>query len=111
MSKERYEEAETILANYHANGDKTNPTVRFEYKEIRETLRLEFEFKKSSSYTDFLKTKGNRYRLALLISLGVISQYSGNALFSNYMNKIYDSAGITIQNQKIPVSHSLTRTA
>jgi hypothetical protein len=104
VSKERYEEAETILADYHANGDKTNATVRFEYREIRETLRLEFEFKKTSSYMDFLRTKGNRYRLALLISLGIISQYSGNALFSNYMNKIYDSMGVTSQNQKIPVS-------
>jgi hypothetical protein len=53
---------------------------------------------------DFLKTKGNRYRLAILISLGIISQYSGNALFSNYMNKIYNGMGITSQNQKIPVS-------
>lgn len=108
ISKERYEEAETILAKYHANGDKNNATVRFEYREIRETLRLEFEFKKTSSYLDFIRTKGNRYRLALLISLGVISQYSGNALFSNYMNKIYNSMGITSQNKKIPLNAGQT---
>ncbi|CZR60860.1 related to hexose transporter protein [Phialocephala subalpina] len=45
-----------------------------------------------------------RYRLAILISLGIISQYSGNALFSNYMNLIYKSAGITAQNQTIPLN-------
>jgi hypothetical protein len=106
ISKERYEEAETILAHYHANGDKQNATVAFEFREIKETLRLEFEYKKTSSYLDFLKTKGNRYRLALLISLGIISQYSGNALFSNYMNLIYTSMGITEQNKKIPVIFS-----
>ena len=106
VSKERYEEAETILAKYHANGDKTNATVAFEFREIKETLRLEFEYKKASTYADFLRTKGNRYRLALLISLGVISQFSGNALFSNYMNLIYEGAGIKDQNQKIPVSSS-----
>jgi len=53
---------------------------------------------------DFLRTKGNRYRLAILLSLGIISQYSGNALFSNYMNLIYNSMGVTSQSQKIPVS-------
>lgn len=67
---------------------------------------MEFEAKKNSSYLDFIKTRGNRYRLALLVSLGVISQYSGNALFSNYMNLIYNSMGITEQNQKIPVRTS-----
>lgn len=108
ISKERYEEAEHILAKYHANGDKHNSTVAFEFREIKETLRLEFEFQKSSSYMDFLKTKGNRYRLAILVSLGIISQYSGNALFSNYMNLIYTSAGIVKQDQQIPVSISLS---
>ena len=104
MAKERYEEAETMLAKYHANGDKNNSTVAFEYREIKETLRLEFESKKSSSYLDFMKTRGNRYRLALLVSLGVISQYSGNALFSNYLNRILAGAGITREDQTIPVS-------
>jgi len=106
ISKERYEEAETILAKYHANGDRQNATVSFEFREIKETLRLEFEYKKTSSYLDFMRTKGNRYRLALLVSLGVISQYSGNALFSNYINLIYNSMGITEQSKKIPVSLS-----
>lgn len=104
MAKERYDEALHTLAKYHANGDSQNATVQFEYHEIKETLRLEFEFKKTSNYMDFLRTRGNRHRLALLISLGIISQYSGNALFSNYMNLIYNSMGITKQGQKIPVS-------
>lgn len=108
ISKERYEEAEHILAKYHANGDKHNSTVAFEFREIKETLRLEFEFQKSSSYMDFLKTKGNRYRLAILVSLGIISQYSGNALFSNYMNLIYTSAGIVKQDQQIPLNGGQT---
>lgn len=104
IAKDRPEEALATLAHYHANGDIHNSTVQFEYQEIKETLRLEFEFKKTSSYMDFLRTKGNRYRLAILLSLGIISQYSGNALFSNYMNLIYNSMGITNQSQKIPVS-------
>lgn len=103
ISKDRPDEALKTLAYYHANGDEQNATVQFEFQEIKETLRLEFEFRKTSNYSDFLKTKGNRYRLAILISLGIISQYSGNALFSNYMNLIYESMGIKKQSQKIPV--------
>jgi len=90
-----------MLAFYHAAGDQNNATVQFEFREIRDTLRLEKEAEKGSNYIDFLKTKGNRWRLAILISLGIISQYSGNALFSNYTNLIYTGAGITSAGQKL----------
>jgi MFS family permease len=78
ISKDRHAEALTTLAKYHSNGDETDLTVQFEYREIRETLRLEFESKKSSSFLDFLRTKGNRYRLLLVVALGLFSQWSGN---------------------------------
>jgi hypothetical protein len=104
ISKERYEEALNTLAYYHAEGDRDNVTVNFEYTEMREAIRMEADAKTNSSYIDFLKTKGNRWRLAILISLGIISQYSGNALFSNYINLVYTGAGITSQDQKMAVS-------
>jgi len=104
ISKERYEEAESMLAYYHAEGDRNNATVQFSYQEMKETIRMESDAKKNSSYLDFLKTKGNRWRLAILISLGIISQYSGNALFSNYINLVYTGAGIKDQNQKLGLS-------
>ncbi|EAU32508.1 conserved hypothetical protein [Aspergillus terreus NIH2624] len=108
ISKERHEEALDILTKYHGGGDVNNSTVQFEYREIRETIRLEQQAGEQSSYLDFFKTKGNLWRLAIIISLGVISQYSGNALFSNYMNTIYEGAGITSQNQKLGLSTGKT---
>jgi len=101
ISKERYEEAESTLAYYHGEGDRNNITVQFSYQEMKETIRMESDSNKNSSYLDFLKTKGNRWRLAILISLGIISQYSGNALFSNYINLVYKGAGIKSQNQSL----------
>lgn len=92
-----------MLAKFHAGGDRQNATVQYEYQEIKETMRIESELAKATSYADFVRTKGNRWRLAIIISLGIISQYSGNALFSNYMNTIYGGAGITNQNQKLAV--------
>lgn len=102
--KGRNDEALNMLAYYHAGGDVSNATVQFEYKEIRETITLETTVVKETSYLDFFRTKGNRWRLAIIVSLGIISQYSGNALFSNYSNLIYEGAGITDQNQKAPLN-------
>ncbi|KAK3402416.1 MFS general substrate transporter [Sordaria brevicollis] len=104
INKERHDEALDILAKWHAGGDRLNRTVQFEFREIKETIRIQKQLDESSSYADFVRTKGNRWRLAIIISLGVISQYSGNALFSNYMNAIYGGAGITEQSQKLAIS-------
>jgi len=107
ISKERHEEALNILATYHANGDVNNATVQFEYQEIKETLRLEFMYQKTSSYLDFLKTKGNRYRLMLLASLGIFSQCSGNGLVSYYAKEVYESIGITDSDTQLGLNGGL----
>ncbi|KAK7441267.1 hypothetical protein Landi51_10188 [Colletotrichum acutatum] len=104
INKDRSEEALAVLAKHHAGGDLNNATVQFEFREMKETILMERNADKTTSYVDFLKTKGNRWRLAIIISLGIISQYSGNALFSNYMDAIYEGAGITEQNQKLAIS-------
>ncbi|KAK1687365.1 sugar transporter [Colletotrichum godetiae] len=85
VAKERYEDAENMLSTYH-----------------------EFQDKKSSSYLDFARTAGNRYRVVLLISLAMVSQYSGTNLFSNYANKIYEGAGIRDQTNKVLLSGGQT---
>ncbi|KAF2111367.1 general substrate transporter [Lophiotrema nucula] len=108
ISKERNEEALHMLGKYHANGDINNPTVQFEYAEIKETLRLEFQYQKTSSYLDFIKTKGNRYRLLLLASLGLFSQWSGNGLVSYYATDVYKSIGITDSDTQLGINAGLT---
>jgi len=103
ISKDRNEEALEILAYYHGEGDSNNDTVQFEYREIDQTLHMEKQVQKNTSYLDFFRTKGNRWRLAIIISLGLISQYSGNTMISQYQDAIYIGAGITNQTQKLGV--------
>lgn len=108
VSKDRNDEALLVLAKYHAGGDVHDAVVQFEYQEIKQTIQMDRGADRVSSYLDFFRTKGNRWRLAIIVSLGVISQYSGNALFSNYMNTIYDGCGIIHQNQKLAISTGKT---
>jgi len=92
------------LAKYHANGDETDLTVQFEFREIRETLHLEFQSKRSSSYLGFFKTKGNRYRLLLVVALGLFSQWSGNGLTSYYFSLVMKSIGVTNKNEQFEIN-------
>lgn len=68
---------------------------------------MELESKHSTNYLDFFRTPGNRYRLMILISLGFFSQWSGNAIISNYTNLLYDGVGITNSTTKLGVRTSL----
>lgn len=104
VNKDKSEQALATLAKHHAGGDENNATVQFQYREIKQTIENDKMVGKATSYLDFVKTRGNLWRLAIIIGLGIISQYSGNALFSNYMDIIYEGAGITDQNQKLGVS-------
>lgn len=82
ISKDRDEEAREILTKYHAAGVPNDPLVNIEMHEIRESLRIDREVAQNSSYAAFLKSRGNRLRLVLVITVGFFSQWSGNGLIS-----------------------------
>lgn len=79
----------------------------FEYAEIKETIRLEYLIKDQTSYLDFLKTRGNRYRLFLIATLGLFSQWSGNGLVAYYFSKIMKSIGMRDPTTTFEISGSL----
>jgi hypothetical protein len=77
VSKDRSREARDVIARFHAGGDLNHSLVSFEMAEIEQSLTLEREAKNSSSYLDMFKTKGNRHRLFITISLGIFGQWVG----------------------------------
>lgn len=93
ISKGRFEEAKKILADVHAQGDLDDELINVEFEEIQQTIGLEKEYEKSS-WTELFKTPGNRHRVIILISIGFISQWSGNGLISYYLPKVLDLIGV-----------------
>lgn len=108
VNKDKSEEALQVLAKHHGGGDVNNATVQFQYREIKDTIQADRLAGRATSYLDFFRTKGNRWRLAIIMSIGIISQYSGNAIISNYMDIIYVGAGINDQNKKLALSAGKT---
>jgi MFS family permease len=77
ISKHRSEEARAALAKYHAGGDATAALITFEMTEIEQSIALERQARKSAGYLDMFKTKGNRHRLFITVTLGVFGQWNG----------------------------------
>ncbi|KAG8875075.1 hypothetical protein FRB97_005409 [Tulasnella sp. 331] len=95
ISKGRDADALRVLAYYHADGNDQDPLVQFEYNEIKEAIALDRAASEQVSWGDLFKTPGNRRRMRIIIALAFFSQWSGNGLVSYYLNKVFDSIGIT----------------
>jgi len=102
----KVEKAHDVLAKVHANGDKDSEIVMLELQEIKDTIKLEQEFE-SNGWLELFKTKGNRHRLIILLSLGLFSQWSGNGLVSYYLSQIFDTIGITNSNTQLIINGCL----
>jgi hypothetical protein len=106
VQKNRPDRALRILAHYYAFDDTNDITVQFVQREIETTLALEKEFSKYSIF-EFFKSKGNRHRLLILVTLGFFSQWSGNAIISYYLTKVLDQVGITNQKEQLEINGGL----
>lgn len=107
ISMGRTDEAAKIIAKYHTAGDMDAPLATYEIIEIETTLKTEQEAHASTSYMDMVKTKGNRRRLFISITLGVFGQWSGNGVVSYYLALVLETIGITSVTHQTLVSGCL----
>lgn len=103
ISKGREEQALKVLADVHANGNKQDEVVQLEMQEIKDTLKLEQEFE-GNGWKELIRTKGNRHRLIILLTIGLFSQWSGNGLVSYYINLVLKSVGVTNSNTQLIIN-------
>jgi len=95
VSKGREAQALQTLAYYHADGDDQDPLVQYEFDEIKAAIDFDRTVASNVGYKSLFTTPGNRKRMRIIIALAFFSQWSGNGLVSYYLNKVFDSIGIT----------------
>ncbi|KAH9919567.1 hexose transporter [Fomitopsis serialis] len=104
ISKGREAEGLQVLAYYHADGDDQDPLVQFEFEEIRAAIAFDREVNKDVGWLSLFKTPGNRKRLIIAVAIGWFSQWSGNGLVSYYLNKVFDTIGITSTSTQLLIT-------
>lgn len=103
IAKGHSEKALSILAKTHARGNVDDELVQIEFHEISDTLKLEQEFE-TNGWIELFKTKGNRRRVLILLSLGFFSQWSGNGLVSYYIGDVLTGAGVTDSKLQLEIN-------
>ena len=66
VSKGREDAALDVLAYYHANGDREDEVVQFEFREIVGTIELEIAAKQMR-WSELWKGPGNKWRIFIMI--------------------------------------------
>lgn len=107
IAKGKHAQAKAILTKYHASGDENDELVAVEYHEIQQTISLEQEYEKTA-WSELWSTPGNRHRLLILVSFGLFSQWSGNALVSYYLSGVLETVGITDDRTKLEINGYLS---
>ncbi|KAK9360727.1 general substrate transporter [Lipomyces starkeyi] len=92
VSNDRPDDALKALKRYHGEGKETD-MVKLEFCEIQQVIKLEKE-SKLTSWKSLVSTSGKRYRLFLVLCMGVFSQWSGNDLISYYLSRVMDSIAL-----------------
>jgi len=83
------------LAYYHADGNEDDALVKYEFEEIKAAIEFDRQVADNVGWKSLFSTSGNRKRMRIIIALAFFSQWSGNGLVSYYLNKVFDSIGIT----------------
>ncbi|KAM5377940.1 hypothetical protein ACJZ2D_004844 [Fusarium nematophilum] len=83
-----------VLAALHANGDGNDALMRFEMEQINTAIHKE-TIQKEASFLDFVRTPGNRRRLAALVALACSLNWMGNGIITYYLAPVLTSVGIT----------------
>ncbi|KAH9923105.1 general substrate transporter [Amylocystis lapponica] len=95
IAKGKEQEGLKILAYYHADGNEDDPLVQYEFNEIKAAIEFDHEVVRNVSWRTLFATPGNRKRVLVSCAIGFFSQWSGNGLVSYYLNKVFNTIGIT----------------
>jgi sugar porter (SP) family MFS transporter len=95
VSKGREQEALRTLAYYHADGNENDPLVKYEFEEIRAAIEFDRTVAANVGWKSLFTKRGNLRRLRIIVALAFFSQWSGNGLVSYYLNRVFDTIGIT----------------
>ncbi|KAI0098726.1 general substrate transporter [Nemania sp. FL0031] len=87
------DKALALLAKYHSNGDVNDELVLHELHEICSALELE-EKDNRATFSDFLKTSGNRRRLLVLFTMAIGTNWTGNGVITYYLTPVLRLVGI-----------------
>ncbi|TGO90228.1 hypothetical protein BPOR_0073g00030 [Botrytis porri] len=94
VANDRHEEALTIMAKYHGEGDRSSPLVQLELREMMEEISKTGADKRWWDFRELFDSREVRYRTMLTCAIALFGQWTGNGPVSYYYPQMLAGAGI-----------------
>ncbi|KAG6885607.1 hypothetical protein C0993_012354 [Termitomyces sp. T159_Od127] len=107
ISVGRNDEARQILAKYHGDGDENAPLVQLEWKEFKESIKLNASDKRWWDYSELFNSSNARYRTFMMLLMGLFGQWSGNGL-GYFLTILFQNAGVNSQERRLVLNFANT---
>ncbi|GKT47445.1 lactose permease [Colletotrichum spaethianum] len=103
VAQDRHDEAKTIIATYHTNGDQNHPLVVLQMKEMISSVKPTNVacWKDLFDLRVLVDSRSSRYRLMLNVAFSWFGQFSGNNIISYYLPIMLSGVGITDTSTKL----------
>ncbi|KAF4992378.1 hypothetical protein FDECE_13734 [Fusarium decemcellulare] len=103
IAQERFEDAKSIIAKYHADGNPDHPIVGLQLTEMAASLEGAemMSWKSIFDVRVLMNTKARRYRFALCLAFSWFGQFSGNNVVSYYLPLLVEAVGVTSTDTKL----------
>lgn len=95
MSNDRHEEAISVLANYHGEGNRYAPIVLLQYREMMEEISTEGSDKLWWDYRVLVNSRSAWWRLGCVAGIAFFGQWSGNGVVSYFLPALLDIIGVS----------------
>lgn len=77
VHRNRIDDALTVLASTHSDGDKTHPEALSQQRQIVEVVEWERNCGNQMTYAEVVRTPSSRIRLLLVVSVAILAMSSG----------------------------------
>lgn len=107
LSRGKNDESLAILARYHANNEKTDDLVLFEFHQMHKLLAADTKTGTNGvaavkgPWQTFVETPANRRVLLLVVLVGIYSQWNGNGLISIYFSYALRAVGVLEPSRQV----------
>lgn len=95
VAHDRPEEALAVLARYHGDGDAGSALVQLQFREIAEDHARARDGNAWWDFRELVRGRAARYRLAMVVGMAFVGQWSGNNVVNYFMPEMVKTAGIT----------------
>ncbi|KAK5123277.1 hypothetical protein LTR85_002707 [Meristemomyces frigidus] len=101
--QDRTDEALDVLARINAT-DRADTLVQLQYQEVMDTIAYEKAEGHQLGFREIVRTKPNRKRLALALSVSPIVMLTGSNIITYYFGSMLDQAGVTSSTTQLEIN-------